>query len=74
MVSLQLDQTGENWDSILHYVESGETVRLLRGQHVVAVVHPPEDLAGWPVMSAQQLAKALKPEDFSDWNPPHAPR
>jgi len=74
MVSLQIDQSPGSWDAILRHLERGEAVQLLRGQHVVGVVHPPEDLAQWPAVSAQQLARVLKPEDFSDWNPPHAAR
>lgn len=74
MINVQADQTAVEWDAILRKVESGETVQVLRGDRVVAVLHAPEDLHGWITRSAATVAKVIGCEDFSDWNPPHASR
>jgi len=74
MFNVQADQTPGEWSAILQRVESGETVQVLRGERVVAVLHSPDDLNGWVALSASALAKATEGEDFSDWKPPHAAR
>ena len=74
MIQLHVDRAPPEWLDILQHVEAGETVQQLRGDRLIAVVHSPDDLEGWAAQSAEQLARTLLPEDFSDWNPPHAPR
>ena len=74
MIQFNVEQTPSQWPAILQHVEAGETVQLLRGDRLVAVVHSPDDLDGWAALSTKQLAATLAPEDFSDWNPPHATR
>ncbi len=74
MMRFNVDQVPPEWPTILRHVEAGETVQLLRGQRLVAVVHSPDDLEAWGLQSAAQLARTLAPEDFSDWNPPNATR
>ena len=74
MIQVNIDQVPPEWPTILRHVEAGETVQLLRGQRLVALMHSPDDLAGWGLQSAAQLARTLVPEDFSDWSPPDATR
>jgi len=74
MINIQADQTPGEWTTILQRVESGETVQVLRGERVIAILHAPDDVKDWIAHATQSLAKVTAGEDFSDWNPPHETR
>jgi hypothetical protein len=74
MVTLDLNQK-HSLDEVLEHIESGEIVQLKRGDQVVATVCGADpDIREWTKLSAEQLAKALSAEDFTNWNPPHDAR
>jgi antitoxin (DNA-binding transcriptional repressor) of toxin-antitoxin stability system len=87
MVTIDLDANHQLPD-IFRKIESGEVVRLMRGNRLVALVTPAEvinqalwdscnwDDDTWLATAAKESAKALADQypndDFSDWDPPDA--
>ena len=89
MVTIDLD-TSHQLQDIFREIESGEIVRLVRGDRLIALVTPAAVLNNalwnscnwdddtWLDAAAKASAKALAAEysndDFSDWDPPDATR